>query len=81
MKRIYAEIGFGNGTLFSTEIEDENNEYRIPKFSKPPQIDDYYLRIWILKKVFIFSTAKGFKIKTKDKNKFKFIFGLGGNIN
>lgn len=32
MKRIFAEIGFGNETFLSTEIEEGENEYRIPEF-------------------------------------------------
>ena len=78
MKKIYAEIGFGNDTFLSTEIEEGNNEYRIPKFIKPGKIKSYYLRFWIFKRVFIFSTKDGFKVTTKDKNKLKILFGIGG---
>lgn len=78
MKKVFAEIGFGNDTFLSTEIEEENNEYRIPKFVKPEKINGYYFRFWIFKKVFIFSTNHGFKIITKDKNKLKILFGISG---
>lgn len=78
MKKIYAEIGFGNDTFLSTEIEEGDREYRIPKFIKPRQIKSYYLRFWIFKRVFIFSTKDGFKITAKSKNKLKILFGLGG---
>ena len=78
MKKIYAEIGFGNDTFLSTEIQEGDREYRIPKFIKPRKISDYYLRFWIFKKVFIFSTKDGFKITAKNKNKLKILFGLGG---
>ena len=32
MKNIYAEIGLGNDSFFSTEIEEGDSEYRIDKF-------------------------------------------------
>lgn len=78
MKKIFAEIGLGNDTFFSTEIEEGESEYRIPKFIKPKKVDDYYLRFWIFKKVFIFSTKNCFRIKNKDRNKLKILFGIGG---
>jgi hypothetical protein len=78
MKKTFAEIGLGNDTFLSTEIEENENEYRIPKFIKPKKIIDYYFRFWIFKKIFVFSTKDGFKIKTKDRNKLKIIFGVSG---
>lgn len=78
MERIYAEIGFGNDSFLSTEIEKENTEYRISKFIKPKKITEYYFRVWIFKTVFILSTKDGFKVRNKDKNKFKILFGIGG---
>ncbi|MBI4920071.1 DUF3977 family protein [Candidatus Azambacteria bacterium] len=64
--------------FFSTEFEEGNNEYRISKFIKPEKINDYYFRFWIFKKVFVISIKDGFKIKKKDKNKLKIVFGIGG---
>jgi hypothetical protein len=82
MKKVYAEIGFGNDTFLNTEIENEDDtEYRIPKFIKPPKINGFYFRFWIFKKVFIFSTNDGFKIKNKDRNKLKILFGVAGEMN
>lgn len=78
MKKVYAEIGFGNDTFFNTEIEEGNSEYRIPKFFRPSRIIGYYLRFWIFKKVIIFSTYKGLEIKSKDRNKLKILFGVVG---
>jgi hypothetical protein len=81
MKKVYAEIGFGNDTFINTEIENEDDsEYRVPKFVKPPKVIGYYLRFWIFKKVFIFSTYKGFEIRTKDRNKLKILFGVAGEM-
>ena len=80
MKKVFAEIGFGNDTFLSTEIEEGNSEYRIPKFIKPKKINSYYLRFWIFKKVFILSTNHGFEIKSKDRNKLKILFGISGEM-
>ncbi len=80
MKKVYAEIGIGNGTFFSTEIEEGESEYRIPKFLKPPKVNGYYLRFWIFKKVFILSTNDGFEITNKDRNKLKILFGISGEM-
>ncbi len=80
MKKVFAEIGFGNESFFSTEIEEGDKEYRIPKFIKPQKINGYYLRFWIFKKVFILSTDEGLKIKSKDRNKLKLLFGVSGSI-
>lgn len=76
--KIYAEAGVGNETFFSTEYEDEGREYRVSRFVKPPRVTEYYVRIWIRKTVYVFSTKEGFKKTSKDKNKFKFLFGVGG---
>lgn len=78
MKKVYSEIGFGNDTFLSTEIEEGENEYRIPKFVLPNKIKSLYFRFWIFKTVFILSTNNGFEIKKKDRNKLKIIFGIGG---
>ena len=78
MKKVFTEIGFGNNTFFSTEIEEGSDKYRIPKFIKPEKVNEYYFRFWIFKKIFIFSSDEGFKLIKKDKNKFKILFGIGG---
>lgn len=76
--KIYAEVGVGNDTFFSTEYEDGDREYRVPSFVKPSHVMEYYVRIWIRKAVYIFSTKDGFKKVSKDKNRFKILFGVGG---
>lgn len=78
MKKIFSEIGFGNDTFLSTEIEINDTEYRISNFIKPKIINDYYIRVWIFKTVFILSTNSGFKITQKNKNKLKILFGISG---
>lgn len=78
MERIFAEVGFGNDTFISTEIENGDKEHRVPKFIKPRIIEECYLRIWIFKTVLILSTHSGLKVKKKDRNKIKILFGIGG---
>ncbi|MDP3999273.1 MAG: DUF3977 family protein [bacterium] len=81
MKKVFAEIGLGNDTFFSTEFEKEGTEYRIPKFILPTAIHEVYFRFWLFKKVFILSTVDGFKTTSKSKNNFKILFGIGGETN
>src|SRR3989344_5520334 len=52
MKKIYTEIGIGNDSFFSTEIEDKNREIRIKRFFLPKLVTGIYIRIWVLKKEF-----------------------------
>lgn len=79
MRRCYAEVGYGNKTLFSTEICELNGkETRVPKFLFPKEIDDYYVRMWVGKRVYILSSKDGPKIQEKRKFKFKIIFGIAG---
>jgi len=78
MKKIYAEIGFGNGSFLSTEIEEGNKEHRVSKFLIPKKMLGVYIRIWILKKVFIISSKDGIKLKDTEKNKLKLLLGAEG---
>ncbi len=78
MKKIFAEIGFGNETFLSTEIEESDGEYRISGFIIPRKIKGFYLRLWIFKTVFIVSTDNGFKVKKKGKKRLKILFGISG---
>ena len=78
MNKVFTEIGFGNDTFLSTEFEDGDREYRIPGFILPGKIISFYFRFWIFKRVFIFSTNHGFELQTKDRNKLKILFGIGG---
>lgn len=80
MKKAFTEVGFGNETFLSTEIEEGGREYRIPRFLLPKKIKSCYFRFWIFKKVFIVSTNHGFEIKNKDRNKLKMLFGISGEM-
>ena len=72
-------MGVGNDSFLSTEFEEGDKEYRVPKFSIPKKITEIYIRFWVFKKVFILSSKDGIKLMTKEKNKFKILFGISGN--
>lgn len=74
MKKIFTEIGYGNDTFFSTEIEEMDREYRIPKFIKSAKITGFYFRFWFFKTVFAVSTERGVNIQKKQK----ILFGVCG---
>ena len=76
--RVYSEIGLGNDTFLSTEIEKGKNEIRKEVFILPKRIREFYLRIWINYTVLVISTKDGLKLKKKDKIRYKFILGIGG---
>lgn len=78
MKKVFAEIGIGNKTFLSTEIEEGLGESRIPQFILPKKIEGYYLRFWVFRRVIIFSTNEGVKLQKKTGNHFKILFGISG---
>lgn len=78
MRKVFAEAGIGNGTFFSTEFEEGESEYRVPRFVQPEKVYGYYLRFWLFKTVFILSTDGGFEITKKGRNNLKLLFGIGG---
>ena len=76
--RFFTEIGIGNPTFINTEKEfPDGKEIRNPGFVKM-KIIGLYFRLWIRKKVFIISSKEGFKIQTKNRNKFKLLLGIIG---
>ena len=77
-KEIFAEIGFGNKTFLSTEVEEVDEKYRVSKFILPKKINQIYFRFWIFKRDLIISTKNFIQLKKKPKNKLKIIFGIGG---
>lgn len=76
MKKVFAEIGIGNKTFLSTEIEEGRAEYRIPKFILAKKVEGYYFRLWIFRRVIIFSTNEGIKLQKKTGNHFKILLGI-----
>ena len=76
--KIYAELGIGNSSFFSTEVERGELELRVSKFIIPPKIDGIYIRIWMYKYVVAFSTNRFVNWQRKSKIKFKCLFGIEG---
>ncbi len=76
--QIFAELGLGNATFLSTEIEKRVQEKRIAKFIIPPKIKGVYIRIWVYRFVIAFSTNRLINWQKKNKKKFKLIFGIEG---
>ena len=77
--KIFAEIGYGNKHICSTEIEKGKLEYRVKGFIFPPRLGGVYIRVWIGKRVYAISSNRFFNTTKKDRSKFKFIFGVEGS--
>ena len=77
-KKVFAEVGLGNETFLSTEVETGKTEERINKFIRPKKINGFYFRIWMFKRVIIFSTYDGIKLQKKQQNRLKIILGVEG---
>lgn len=77
----YFEIGIGNTWLVRTEIElTDDYEFEVKGLVGGMYFISGYFRIWIGNKVYIFDTKEGFKIKNKNKRKFKMIFGIKSKL-
>jgi hypothetical protein len=76
--KIFAEIGYGNSSFCSTEIEKGKFEHRVRGFIIPNKITGIYIRVWIGKRVYALSSNRFFNTTKKDRAKFKFIFGIEG---
>ena len=73
----YVEFGLGNTWLLRTETElEDGTEFEEKGIVGPLKIHSVYIRIWIFKTVCIVDAKEGFKRMKKDRNEFKFIFGL-----
>jgi len=69
---MYAECGFGNESLCSTELR---NEVRVKGFFVATFIS-VYVRIWIGKIVVILDSREGVKVQKKNRCSFKCLFGI-----
>jgi len=82
MVEIFAEIGFGNASFCSTEIEKGRFEHRIRGFVIPPKIRGIYVRIWLYNRVLVLSTRNMIswqkKPKKRVKKRVKILFGVEG---
>lgn len=76
--KIFAEFGIGNKTICSTEIEKGSLEHRVKGFIIPPKIQGLYIRLWLGKRVYAFSTNRFFNTQYKGRKKLKIIFGIEG---
>lgn len=77
-KKVFAEMGIGNETFFSTEYEEGEREYRVPTFAVPAKIQEFYVRIWVGANVIVLSTKDGIKRRRKNRKEFKVLLGIGG---
>lgn len=71
----YTELGIGNESFISTEIETEACEVRTNKMliGKPISV---YVRIWLGKQVLIFDSKEGIKRQKKTRRCFKLLIGI-----
>jgi hypothetical protein len=67
----YAEIGFGNESLVSTEIDERRTSRFLVR-----KIVQFYIRIWIKRTVIVIGLPFEFKITKKNRNAFKFLVGI-----
>lgn len=80
---IFTEIGidFDNhqyGFGISTEIEESNGkETRVPGLLKM-NVEAFYVRVWIFKKVFGICIPGGVEVRRKKRNNFKWVVGIAG---
>jgi hypothetical protein len=77
--RAYREIGYGNATFVSTEIEyADGAEVRRQGCVPFYNITEIYLRVWIGKTVYALSSRHGWNIRTRPRKALKILFGIGG---
>jgi hypothetical protein len=68
----YMEIGYGNPTFVSTELENENRLSR----RVSGKVASIYVRVWIGRLVLILDSVEGLKIKRKERNEIKCLVGV-----
>jgi hypothetical protein len=72
---MYTEVGWGNSSFITTEVEGEKGEYRI-KGVLTGRFISLYLRIWVGRKVLILDSVEGVKIQDKSRDAFKVLVGI-----
>ena len=72
---LYSEIGIGNGSLVSTEIERKGDEVRVNGWAMGV-FRSVYLRLWLGKTVVVIDSVDGLKVKRKSHNRIKVLFGI-----
>ncbi|WP_243522113.1 DUF3977 family protein [Bacillus pseudomycoides] len=77
----YIEVGIGNRWFIRTETEREDGtEFEQKGIVKPIYFKSLYLRIWFQKTCLIFDSKEGFKKMRKNRNEYKFIFGIVSKV-
>lgn len=77
-EKVFTEIGYGNSSFVSSEIElPDGREYRQAGLVRMT-IEGVYLRFWLGTRVFILSTREGLKMQIKDRSTIKLLFGIQG---
>ncbi|MGE6256988.1 DUF3977 family protein [Heyndrickxia sporothermodurans] len=73
----FIEFGIGNTWLVRTETElEDGTEYEEKGIVGPIKFHSVYFRVWVGRRVYIFSFKDGFKKGTKPRKEFKLIFGI-----
>jgi uncharacterized protein DUF3977 len=78
--KVFTELGYGNPSFISTEVElPDGREYRQAGFVRI-WIEGVYLRIWLGTRVFILSSQDGLKMQRKDRKAIKMLVGIQGRM-
>jgi hypothetical protein len=72
---LYSEIGIGNGSLVSTEIERKKDEVRVNGWMMGV-FRSIYLRLWLGKTVIVIDSVDGLKVTKKSRRKVKILLGI-----
>lgn len=73
--QIYTEVGVGNKSFISTEIEMGEGEYRVRGFVMGKFVS-LYLRVWIGRRVVIVDSREGVKFQSKGRSTVKVLLGV-----
>ena len=76
--KVFTELGYGNSSLVSTEIElPDGRAYRQSSFVRM-RVEGVYLRVWVGTSGVILSSKNGLKFLRKARNEFKILVGIHG---
>ena len=77
--RVFTEVGFGNPTFISTEIEyEDGREERVPG-RVPMKRAGFYMRLRIGTRHWAWDTKDGYAFKRRPRAAFKVLFGWYGD--
>jgi hypothetical protein len=73
----FIEVGVGNRWIIRTETElNDGTEFEEKGIVGPIMLQTVYIRLWILKTVFILDSKEGYKKMKKNRKAFKLILGI-----